>query len=135
MGCSLRAFRIRTTRWLCAHHPDADHEAVPHHVQRVSHDYFTLFVIAASLLLARFMQDTEPKDVLGITAAYAAVLVVFVGTSTTESGLSNAKVAIVMGTVVAVLGLVIGISAAQLARRRFWYKVFNFASGVRPLAR
>lgn len=85
----------------------------------------TLFVIAASLFLGRFMLDTQPKDVLGITAAYAAVLVVFVGTSTTESGLSNAKIAIVMGTLVGVLGLVMGISAAQLAWRRFWYKIFN----------
>ena len=66
----------------------------------------TLFVIAAALLLALFMKDTEPKDVLGITAAYAAVLVVFVGTSTTASGVDNKKVAIIMGSIVGALALV-----------------------------
>lgn len=60
----------------------------------------TLFVIAAALLLALFMRDTEPKDVLSITAAYAAVLVVFVGTSTTNNGADNRMVAIITGSLV-----------------------------------
>jgi hypothetical protein len=66
-----------------------------------------LFVIVAALLLALFMQDTEPKDVLGITAAYAAVLVVFVGTSTTSSGLKNRNVAIIMGSVIGCIAVLI----------------------------
>ncbi|KAH7148331.1 hypothetical protein EDB81DRAFT_882758 [Dactylonectria macrodidyma] len=37
------------------------------------------FVIAAALGLAVFMADSEPKDIAACTAAYAAVLVVFVG--------------------------------------------------------
>jgi len=36
-------------------------------------------VVATAVLLAVFMRNSEPKDVLGCTAAYAAVLVVFVG--------------------------------------------------------
>ena len=43
----------------------------------------SLFVLAVSLTLALFMQDAERKDIIGATAAYAAVLVVFVGTSGT----------------------------------------------------
>lgn len=41
------------------------------------------FVFA--LVMAFAARDSAGKDVLGITAAYAAVLVVFVGTSTTPS--------------------------------------------------
>ena len=37
------------------------------------------FVVAVAISLAIFMQDSQPKDVLACTAAYAAVLVVFVG--------------------------------------------------------
>ena len=39
------------------------------------------FVIVVAVLLAYIMTDATPKDVIGATAAYAAVLVVFVGTS------------------------------------------------------
>jgi hypothetical protein len=40
------------------------------------------FVFVVAVLLAYIMTDATPKDVIGATAAYAAVLVVFVGTST-----------------------------------------------------
>jgi len=39
------------------------------------------FVLAFGIILAWFMTDADRKDILGATAAYAAVLVVFVGTS------------------------------------------------------
>lgn len=39
----------------------------------------SLFVIAAGLALGWFMDGAEPKDIVSTTAAYAAVLVVFVG--------------------------------------------------------
>lgn len=39
----------------------------------------SICVIAAAVCLAVFMVDSQPKDVLACTAAYAAVLVVFVG--------------------------------------------------------
>jgi len=38
-----------------------------------------------ALLLALLARDSTGKDVLGATVAYAAVLVMFVGTSTTSS--------------------------------------------------
>lgn len=38
-----------------------------------------------ALVLAIIANDSSGKDVLGATAAYAAVLVVFVGTSTTPN--------------------------------------------------
>ncbi|KAJ6013493.1 hypothetical protein N7540_008084 [Penicillium herquei] len=41
----------------------------------------SLFVVGIAVILAWFMKDAGPKDILGATAAYAAVLVVFVGTS------------------------------------------------------
>ncbi|KAF5009263.1 hypothetical protein FDECE_4475 [Fusarium decemcellulare] len=37
------------------------------------------FVVAAAICLAVFMEDSQSKDVIACTAAYAAVLVVFVG--------------------------------------------------------
>ena len=37
------------------------------------------FVVFAAISLAIFMRDSQPKDVVACTAAYAAVLVVFVG--------------------------------------------------------
>lgn len=40
----------------------------------------SLFVVGVAVALAWFMKDAAPKDVLAATAAYAAVLVVFVGT-------------------------------------------------------
>lgn len=41
----------------------------------------SLFVLAVGLILAWSMDRAEPKDILTATAAYAAVLVVFVGTT------------------------------------------------------
>jgi uncharacterized membrane protein len=42
----------------------------------------SIFVTVVAALLAYFFQDATPKDIMGATAAYAAVLVVFVGAST-----------------------------------------------------
>ena len=41
----------------------------------------SLFVLAVGLILAWSMDGGEPKDILTATAAYAAILVVFVGTT------------------------------------------------------
>ncbi|KAL6352898.1 hypothetical protein LRP88_13373 [Fusarium phalaenopsidis] len=40
----------------------------------------SLFVVGVAVALAWFMKDAAPKDILTAAAAYAAVLVVFVGT-------------------------------------------------------
>ena len=40
----------------------------------------SFFVLAVAIMLSWFMKDASPKDIIGATAAYAAVLVVFVGT-------------------------------------------------------
>jgi hypothetical protein len=42
----------------------------------------SIFVFAVAIALAWYMKEAQSKDVIGATAAYAAVLVVFVGTST-----------------------------------------------------
>jgi hypothetical protein len=42
----------------------------------------SLFVVSVALILAWLMNDAERKDMIAATAAYAAVLVVFVGTTT-----------------------------------------------------
>jgi len=39
------------------------------------------FVIVVAVLLAYVMTEATPQDIIGATAAYAAVLVVFVGSS------------------------------------------------------
>ena len=41
----------------------------------------SLFVVVVGLILAWYMKDVDKKDILDATAAYAAVLVVFIGTS------------------------------------------------------
>lgn len=41
----------------------------------------SVFVLAVGLVLAWSMDTAEPKDILMATAAYAAILVVFVGTT------------------------------------------------------
>jgi hypothetical protein len=46
----------------------------------------SLFVIAVAVALSLFMNDATGKDIMGVTAAYAAVLVVFVGTGTPNTG-------------------------------------------------
>jgi hypothetical protein len=45
----------------------------------------SLFLLAVAALLAKFMDGAEPKDIIGASAAYAAVLVVFVGTGTSSA--------------------------------------------------
>jgi hypothetical protein len=39
----------------------------------------SMFVVVVAVLLAYSMTDALPQDVIGATAAYAAVFVVFVG--------------------------------------------------------
>ncbi|RFU23838.1 hypothetical protein B7463_g12502, partial [Scytalidium lignicola] len=46
----------------------------------------SLFVVAVAVILAWWMEDAQSKDIIAATAAYAAVLVVFVGTGTTLTG-------------------------------------------------
>jgi hypothetical protein len=43
--------------------------------------YYGLLCFGSRVALAIFMTSSEPKDIVACTAAYAAVLVVFVGTA------------------------------------------------------
>jgi hypothetical protein len=61
----------------------------------------SVFVIAVAVILAIRMETAQPKDLLGIAAAYAAVLVVFVGTATTNK--ETLERSVVAGIVVGVL--------------------------------
>jgi len=45
----------------------------------------SVFVVAIALILAWLMDEAERKDIIAATAAYGAVLVVFVGASTTTT--------------------------------------------------
>ena len=45
----------------------------------------SLFVLVVAVVLAWFMKDAAEKDILTATAAYAAILVVFVGTTVTPT--------------------------------------------------
>jgi hypothetical protein len=45
----------------------------------------SLFVLVVGVVLAWVMKSAESKDIIGATAAYAAVLVVFVGAATPTS--------------------------------------------------
>ncbi len=41
----------------------------------------SVFILAVGVVLAWYMRDAEKRDILAATASYAAVLVVFVGTT------------------------------------------------------
>lgn len=66
----------------------------------------SIFVVMVSIILAAVMTTAETKDILGTAAAYAAVLVVFVGQSTEfkPSSWSNGTIA---GLTV---GVIVGLS-------------------------
>jgi len=46
----------------------------------------SLFLVAVASILAWWMEDAQNKDIIAATAAYAAVLVVFVGAGTNTTG-------------------------------------------------
>ncbi|XMA14588.1 hypothetical protein WAI453_007379 [Rhynchosporium graminicola] len=46
----------------------------------------SVFVFVVAIILAWRMKDAQAKDIIGATAAYPAVLVVFVGTGTNTTG-------------------------------------------------
>jgi hypothetical protein len=70
----------------------------------------SVFVIAVAVYFAALL-NWEPKDIIGATAAYAAVLVVFVGTSAPPSNLSDGKIAGIVVGVVCGLYVVIALGA------------------------
>jgi len=45
----------------------------------------SVFVVSVALILAWLMDEAERKDIIAATAAYGAVLVVFMGASTTTT--------------------------------------------------
>jgi len=49
----------------------------------------SIFGVAVALVLALFMEGTQNKDIVAATAAYAAVLVVFIGTAVTPPSSSG----------------------------------------------
>jgi len=67
----------------------------------------TLFVLAVAVL-----SFYSKSDVLSLTAAYTAVLMVFVGNSTTQCGFDNGAVAIVMVLVCGAISVAIGSNVA-----------------------
>jgi hypothetical protein len=73
----------------------------------------SLCIFAVAAILAGVMNTAEPKDIVGATAAYAAVLVVFVGTgggSTAGGVLSGGVVAgIVVGSLAGAALILTGI--------------------------
>ena len=66
----------------------------------------TAFVLVVAGILAASMKSAENKDVIVATAAYTAVLVVFVGTANASGNLSDGAIGRIVGIVVgAVAGL------------------------------
>jgi hypothetical protein len=87
----------------------------------------TIFVLVVAIILAAMMGTAENKDVIAATAAYAAVLVVFVGTSNPSGNLSDGIIgAIVVGSVgsLVLLIIVMSIPVALIVRSllRWWRK-------------
>ena len=72
------------------------------------------FVIFVAIALSTAMDDSEAKDIFAAVAAYTAVLVVFVGTSTSPQGESDGVVGAIAG---GVLGGILVLMGA-------WFAVF-----------
>ena len=62
-------------------------------------------VLSMGIALSFAMHDAESRDILGARAACAAVLVVFVSTNNTTSGLSNGVVGAIAGGVLEGIGV------------------------------
>jgi hypothetical protein len=78
-------------------------------------------VLSVAVASSLAMPNAESKDIFGTTAAYTAVLVVFVGTTTTTSGLSNGMVGAITGGVLGgILVLLVIIWALFRAAERFY---------------
>jgi len=78
----------------------------------------SVFVLVVGVILSTLMTDADPKDVVAATAAYTAVLVVFVGTagggtstdSSSKSSMSNGAIGgIVAGSIVGTFLLMIAL--------------------------
>lgn len=80
----------------------------------------SVFVFAVAVIIAIQMKTAEDKDVLGTTAAYAAVLVVFVGTTTTTITMKKSVIAIIVSAVIAGCTLIAFVSAVLLTFIRYW---------------
>jgi len=85
----------------------------------------TLFVLVVAGILAAVMKTAEDKDIIAATAAYAAVLVVFVGSASTSGKLSDGLIGgIVAGAVgallllLAVFSIPVAYAVAMWAKRR-----------------
>jgi ABC-type multidrug transport system fused ATPase/permease subunit len=89
----------------------------------------SVFVVALAITLA-VTTTWEPKDIIASTAAYAAVLVVFVGVSNPIEDLGNAKIGgIVAGTVAGLYMstmFIAYIRAGPLLRRYWARRVLNY---------
>ncbi|OCK85086.1 hypothetical protein K432DRAFT_400533 [Lepidopterella palustris CBS 459.81] len=60
-------------------------------------------VLFVGIVLSFSMHNAEDKDILAASAEYAAVLVVFVGTSTTTSELSNGAIGAISGGLIGIV--------------------------------
>jgi hypothetical protein len=79
----------------------------------------TIICVLSVAVSLSFRSYARPIDILSATAAYAAVLVVFVGTSTKTSGLSDGVVGAISGGVLGGILLIGGIAFA------LFYKVWR----------
>jgi hypothetical protein len=83
----------------------------------------SVFVFAVAVIIAVQMKTAEDKDVLGTTAAYAAVLVVFVGTTTFTETLKKSVIAFIVTGVIVGCTFVALASAVLLTFIRYWKEV------------
>ncbi|EPE26528.1 hypothetical protein GLAREA_02441 [Glarea lozoyensis ATCC 20868] len=89
-------------------------------------------VMICAFLLAIFMKDSRLSEILGVTAAYAAVLVVFVGASIDSEDTGN-KVWIIFW--LAVVGLVMGFMPLHRCIRRWFLRYLMQLPGIKRWTR
>lgn len=68
----------------CADWSDDDYDTTPNEGNSFGND--NLVTLAVVVILAQYLNDATVKDIMSVTAAYVAVLVLFVGTSFPPAG-------------------------------------------------
>jgi hypothetical protein len=81
-----------------------------------------VFTMAVALILALTMTTAEDKDVIGATTAYAAVLIVFIGTASPTGGPKDSIVAAIVVSILVgliVLYMTLGIKGGKRLLRKW----------------
>jgi len=80
----------------------------------------TAFVMVVAVILSVTMTTAENKDILGATAAYAAVLIIFVSTASATGGPSNGVIGAISAGIIVGIVLLFMVLIKPYTNALFW---------------